>query len=48
MGRRAVGVEIDERAAALAARRLSDALPGLTEGLAVAPEQLGFDITTTE
>ena len=48
MGRRAVGVEIDERAAALAARRLSDALPGLTEGLTAAPEQLGFDITTTE
>ena len=48
LGRRAVGVEIDERAAALAARRLSDALPGLTEGLSAAPEQLGFDITTTE
>lgn len=49
MGRRAVGVEIDERAAALAARRLSETLPGLTTGLAAAAaEQLGFDITTTE
>jgi gp76 len=49
MGQRAVGVEIDERAAALAARRLSETLPGLTTGLAAAAaEQLGFDITTTE